>query len=46
MLPVQYDLSKKVKRGERLYLFDGKIQAVITSSKDVLYMPEPKMTGS
>jgi pyruvate kinase len=33
-IPTQYDLSEKVKRGERLYLFDGKIQAVITSVKD------------
>lgn len=30
-LPVQYDLSKKVKRGERLYLFDGRIRTTITS---------------
>ncbi len=31
MLPIQYDLSKKVKRGHRLYLFDGKVQTVVTS---------------
>lgn len=31
IIPLQYDLSKKVKRGERLYLFDGKIQTKITS---------------
>lgn len=30
-LPLQYDLSKKVKRGERLYLYDGKVQTVVTS---------------
>jgi len=36
VIPTQYDLSKKVKRGERLYLFDGKIQASITSVKDSL----------
>jgi len=30
-IPLQYDLSKKVKRGERLYLFDGKIQTIVTS---------------
>jgi pyruvate kinase len=30
-LPTQYDLSKKVKRGERLYLFDGRIRTTITS---------------
>ena len=30
-LPTQYDLSLKVKRGERLYLYDGKIKTIITS---------------
>lgn len=33
-IPTQYDLAKKVKRGERLYLFDGRIQTVVTSVKD------------
>lgn len=28
-LPVQYDISKKVKVGERLYLFDGKVKSRI-----------------
>jgi pyruvate kinase len=31
IIPIQYDLSKKVKRGERLYLFDGKVRTTITS---------------
>lgn len=30
-IPLQYDLSKKVKRGERMYLFDGKIKTIVTS---------------
>lgn len=30
-IPTQFDLSKKVKRGERLYLYDGKVQTTITS---------------
>ncbi len=34
VLPTQYDLSKKVKRGERLYMFDGRILSTITSVKD------------
>jgi pyruvate kinase len=34
ILPVQYDLSKKVKRGESLLLFDGRIRSTITSVKD------------
>ncbi len=33
-IPTQYDLSKKVKRGERLYIFDGKIKTAITSVSD------------
>lgn len=31
LIPIQYDLSKKVKRGERLYLYDGKVKTIITS---------------
>lgn len=34
IIPTQYDLSKKAKRGERLYLYDGKVRATITSVKD------------
>lgn len=34
LIPTQYDLSKKVKRGERLYLYDGKVQTIITSVID------------
>ena len=30
-LPVQYDLSKKVKRGETVLLYDGKIRGVVSS---------------
>ena len=33
-LPTQYDLSKKVKRGERIYLYDGKVRTVVTSVHD------------
>ncbi len=33
-LPTQYDLSKKVKRGERLFLYDGKVQTIVTSVRD------------
>jgi pyruvate kinase len=32
-LPVQYDLSKKVKVGERLYIFDGKVHSKVTHIK-------------
>ncbi len=34
VIPTQYDLSKKVKRGERLYLYDGKVRTTVTSVKD------------
>src|SRR5690606_17926518 len=33
-IPTQYDLSKKVKAGERLYLFDGKVRTRVTSVRD------------
>lgn len=33
-IPTQYDLSKKVSRGERLYLFDGRVRTTVTSVKD------------
>jgi len=33
-IPTQYDLSKKIKRGERLYLYDGKIRTTVTSVHD------------
>jgi pyruvate kinase len=30
-IPTQYDLSDKVKRGETIYLFDGKVRTTVTS---------------
>lgn len=30
-LPTQYDLSTKLKRGEHMYLYDGKLHVVVTS---------------
>ena len=33
-IPIQYDLSKKVKRSEHLYLYDGKVHAIVTQVKD------------
>lgn len=30
-LPIQYDISKKVKVGERLYMFDGKVKSQIVA---------------
>lgn len=34
IIPTQYDLSKKVSRGERLYIFDGKVRSIITSVRE------------
>lgn len=36
ILPVQYDLSKKVKRGDRLFIYDGKVKSVVTSVREQL----------
>ena len=33
-IPIQYDLSKKVKPGERLYLYDGRVRTVVDSVRD------------
>jgi pyruvate kinase len=35
-IPTQYDLSKKVKRGEQVLIFDGKVRTIVTSVKDGL----------
>ena len=35
-IPTQFDLSKKVKRGERVLIFDGRIRTVVASVKDGL----------
>jgi pyruvate kinase len=38
IIPLGHDFSSKVKRGERILLYDGKLEAVITSVKDsVIY---------
>lgn len=36
IIPLQYDLSKRVARGERMYLYDGKVRVQISSVKDGL----------
>lgn len=35
-IPIQYDLSKKVKPGERLYLYDGKVRTIVAAVGDGL----------
>lgn len=44
-LPTQYDLSKKVKRGERLYLFDGKVRSTVTRVVDGVVHVEVENEG-
>lgn len=34
IIPTQYDLSKKVARGETIMLYDGKVRTTVTSVKD------------
>lgn len=36
LLPVQYDLSKKVKRGDRVFMYDGRVRSTVTSVKESL----------
>ncbi|MGH7195342.1 MAG: pyruvate kinase [Candidatus Saccharimonadales bacterium] len=33
-IPAQYDLSKYVRRGQRLFLFDGRVRTIVTRVKD------------
>lgn len=38
IIPTQLELSDRVKRGERIYLYDGKVKTIVTSVKDkVIY---------
>lgn len=46
VIPLQYDLSKKVKRGQEMYLFDGKVKTVITAvHENGLIQAEAKNNG-
>jgi pyruvate kinase len=39
IIPIQYDLSSKVKKGDRIYLFDGKIKTqVLTVKGKLIYL--------
>ena len=39
IIPMQYDLSKKVKRGQRMFINDGRVRATANSVKDgVVYI--------
>lgn len=45
VIPTQYDLSKKIKRGERMYLYDGRIRTKVTSVKDGLVHVRAENSG-
>ena len=44
-LPTQYDLSKKVKRGERVYLYDGRVRTEVSSVREGIVYVEVKNDG-
>lgn len=33
-IPTQYDLSEKIKPGERLYLFDGRVRTIVSAVRE------------
>jgi len=45
IIPTQYDLSTKLKRGERLYIYDGKVRCTVTSVKDGIVYAEAENNG-
>lgn len=45
IIPTQYDLSKKLKRGHRLFLYDGKVQTVVTSITDGIVHARAENSG-
>jgi pyruvate kinase len=44
-LPTQYDLSKKIKRGERIYLYDGKVRMTVTGVREGVVYAEAENDG-
>lgn len=44
-LPTQYDLSEKVKRGERLYLYDGRLRTTVTAVRQGVVYTEAENDG-
>lgn len=44
-IPTQYDLSTKVKKGERLYLFDGKVRTTVTAIEGNLVYAKVENNG-
>lgn len=44
-IPTQYDLSTKVKRGERIFIFDGKVRTTVTSVRNGIVHVEAENDG-
>lgn len=44
-IPTQYDLSKKVKRGERIFLYDGRVRMTVTSVREDVVRAEAVNDG-
>ncbi len=45
-IPTQYDLSKKVKPGERIYVHDGKVRTVVNGVRNGVVYVTAKNAGS
>ncbi len=45
VIPMQYDLSTKIKRGERLYLYDGRVRTKVTAVRDGVVYAEAENDG-
>jgi len=45
VIPTQYDLAAKMQRGERLYLYDGKVRCVVNGIKDGVIYAEAQNSG-
>jgi pyruvate kinase len=45
IIPTQYDLAKVMKRGENLYLFDGKVRMIVSSVKGGIVSAEAQNPG-
>jgi pyruvate kinase len=44
-IPTQYDLSRKVKPGERLYLFDGRVRTTVTAVREGIVYAKAENNG-
>jgi pyruvate kinase len=45
VIPIEYDLSTCMKRGEELYLYDGRLRTTVTSVKDGMVFARAENNG-